>query len=330
MTPPVRRVAWPWTSASTLNPAQQEVLAPAAGPGRRLARVRPRGPAGRPARPSWRSASAPLVDHLGRPPPGGHQARPGHGARLRGPPPGLPGHLRAGPPPPPAGTVAHKAVELWVHWRGSGPRATWSTTPSAGLTESDYEPGSVAAGPHHGRPGRAAGPPPSWWPSSSSASRRCAPAWRPVTETPPQPRPAAATGSRLSGKVDLALGAPQGRRAGKVIIDLKTGSPSAPATATTSASTPWSRRCASACRPLRVATYYLDAGRAVVEEVTVELLHTAMRAPWPTAPGGWSSWSEPNAHPGRRAGPTCWWCPLQEDSRRRGRAGRADDSALEA
>jgi len=99
------------------------------------------------------------------------------------------------------------------------------------------------------------------------------PAWRPVTE------------SRLrlelhdarivmSGKVDLSLGQPEGDRAGKVLIDLKTGafSPSHiddlrfyALIETIRIGTP----------PRRLATYYLDQGRFVPEDVTEGLLHSS-------------------------------------------------------
>ena len=77
----------------------------------------------------------------------------------------------------------------------------------------------------------------------------------------------------LSGKVDLALGQAEGDLAGKVLVDLKTGGFSPvhlddlrfyALIETVRLGTP----------PRRLATYYLDQGRFVPEDVTEALLRS--------------------------------------------------------
>ncbi len=78
----------------------------------------------------------------------------------------------------------------------------------------------------------------------------------------------------FSGKVDLTLGHPEGNRAGKVLIDLKTGGFSPQhledlrfyaLIETIRLGTP----------PRRVATYYLDQGKFVPEDITNDVLFAA-------------------------------------------------------
>src|SRR5262249_59512572 len=80
---------------------------------------------------------------------------------------------------------------------------------------------------------------------------------------------------QLVGRVDLTLGAPRGNEPRKVIIDMKTGAASAQhrddlrfyaLLETIRMGVP----------PRRLATYYLDAGRAEVEDVTPALLESAL------------------------------------------------------
>jgi hypothetical protein len=101
------------------------------------------------------------------------------------------------------------------------------------------------------------------------------PAWRPQAESP---RRAELCGGMvvLSGKVDLTLGAPLGRQAGRVVIDLKTGGRHAghvddlrfyALLDTLRVGVP----------PFRLVSYYLDSGSLVPEEVTEPVLEAAVR-----------------------------------------------------
>ena len=99
--------------------------------------------------------------------------------------------------------------------------------------------------------------------------------WRPQTESP---RRAELFDGMviLSGKLDLTLGAPDGLRAGRVVVDLKTGNRHA-------GHVDELRFYAlldtlrSGVPPFRLVRYYLDAGDLVTEEVTSDVLEAAVR-----------------------------------------------------
>ncbi len=115
----------------------------------------------------------------------------------------------------------------------------------------------------------------------------------------------------LAGKVDLALGRSEGTRAGKVLIDLKTGRQS-----------PTHREdlrfyaLIEALRlgvpPRRVATHYLDSGHLSVEDVTVDLLESAVAR---TVDGvaAMVELQDPQRALAKKPGPACSWCALAED-----------------
>ena len=172
------------------------------------------------------------------------------------------------------GTVAHKAVELSIHWRGRPDPLDLVDEALARLAE-----GSDGLG--------------DWLATCSEIDRaevralanervatflECFPplraSWVPVTEGRMR---AELLGGRvvLTGRADLALGRPEGSIARKVIIDLKTGSWSAAhlddlrfyaLVETLRLGTP----------PRLMASYYLDAGRAQPEAVTEGVLHAAV------------------------------------------------------
>ena len=207
------------------------------------------------------------------------------------------------------GTVAHKAIELSIHWRrepeplvlvdeaisrlaeGTDGMGDWLQT----VTE--VERAELRAEAND----RVVKFLECWPPLKTS--------WRPVTES--RLRLDLFDRVILSGKVDLALGQADGDRAGKVLIDLKTGGFSPQhlddvrfyaLVETIRLGTP----------PRRVATYYLDQGRFVPEDVTEGQLHAAaarvvdgVRRIVELAAGQ----RQPNVVPG----PVCHWCPAQDD-----------------
>ena len=113
----------------------------------------------------------------------------------------------------------------------------------------------------------------------------------------------------LSGRVDLSLGAPEGDRAGRVLVDLKTGA--------TSAGHLHDLRfyalletLRSGVPPLRLATSYLEAGDLAVEDVDEDVLEAAVRRTVQGARavlelrlGLRSAAISPN--------PACRWCPAR-------------------
>jgi hypothetical protein len=207
------------------------------------------------------------------------------------------------------GTVAHKAVELLVHWRGEPVPLQLVDEAMARLAGSERSLGE-------------------WLASAPSAERaelrafatdrvtkflECFPPlhprWRPVTEA--VLRVDLAGGAVvMKGKVDLTIGFPRGDTPMKVLVDFKTGGPAVhhlddlrfyALLETIRLGVP----------PVRLVTYYLDQGIGRVETVTEGLLAAALarttdgiRSMLDLRPGG--------RDPLVRAGPACRWCPLQE------------------
>jgi len=207
------------------------------------------------------------------------------------------------------GTIAHKAIELSVHWRREPEPLTLVDESIARLSEgvdgladwlqtcSEVERAEVRAEAND-RVVKFL----ECWPPLKSA-------WRPVTES----RLRLELDDRLvlSGKVDLSLGQAQGDRAGKVLIDLKTGGFSPvhlddlrfyALLETIRLGTP----------PRRLATYYLDQGRFVPEDVTEPLLRSAA-ARTIDGIGRIIELAAEQREPATAPGPSCRWCPVQHD-----------------
>lgn len=116
----------------------------------------------------------------------------------------------------------------------------------------------------------------------------------------------------LQGKVDLVLGMANGSEARALIVDLKTGRSHSShgddlrfyaLLQTLKVGTP----------PYRVASYYVDSATFSAEDVTVELLETAVRRTIDgvTAMARLSGQSPDQVvEPGITPGPTCNWCSL--------------------
>lgn len=219
------------------------------------------------------------------------------------------------------GSVAHKAIELSVHWRGEPDPLDMVDEAMARLA--------------NGTDGLA-----DWLSTCPEGERaelralanervatffECFPPlkarWVPVTEGRLRTD---LLGGRvvLSGRTDLSLGRATGSTAGKVIIDLKTGafSPSHlddlrfyALVETLRLGTP----------PRLLASYYLDSGRAHPEAVTEGLLHAAVER---TIDGARIlhqlevGTKEPVTRPSR----SCRWCPALADCGA-GRAHLGDD-----
>ena len=114
----------------------------------------------------------------------------------------------------------------------------------------------------------------------------------------------------LQGKVDLVMGRPSGNESRKVIIDLKTGRPSVRHRQDLGFYA-LLETLAKGVPPRKVATFYLDASEAQVEDVSERLLRTAVRRTL----DGINAIVELEAEgrtPVRRPGVTCRWCPLAE------------------
>jgi hypothetical protein len=206
------------------------------------------------------------------------------------------------------GTIAHKAVELSVHWRRDPRPLDLVDEAMARVGQGD---GSLAL----------------FLATCSEAERaelrgeandrvakflECFPplkaAWRPVTESAVRVE-LFEQRVVLQGRVDLTLGQPRGATAGKVLIDLKTGGFS-PTHADDLRFYALLETMRIGTPPIRLATYYLDSGRPHPEAVTPDVLRTAVRR----LIDGATRLVElcHHDHPPRlRPGPACGWCPLR-------------------
>jgi len=173
------------------------------------------------------------------------------------------------------GTVAHKAIELSVHWR-TVPIANELVEQAIASLSNDGSPiaGYLLELPEAERAQLRS--------DAANATQAFLDGFPPL-RSKPQWRPAVEVRGRyeflnskiiLSGKVDLSLGGPKGDRSGRVFIDLKTGRRSRTHVddlryyaliETARYGTP----------PRALASYYLDESRLSVETVTQDLLWSA-------------------------------------------------------
>jgi hypothetical protein len=135
---------------------------------------------------------------------------------------------------------------------------------------------------------------------------RLEPRWRPVAESRLR---ADLNDDRivLSGKVDLTVGRAEGLRAGKVLVDLKTGgfSPSHREDLRFYALVETLRL---GVPPRVLGTYYLDGGRLHQEGVTEPLLRGALERVVDGAAAAVALLHE-GREPQLKPGPPCRWCP---------------------
>ena len=207
------------------------------------------------------------------------------------------------------GQVAHKAIELAIHWRGEPVPADLVDDAITRIADGDSGAGTFLAG----------------LPEADRAQLRseatdlvtkfqeCFPplkaGWRPVSESRAHVELLGGA-VVLSGKVDLTLGKLDPGRANKVIIDLKSGMPVAghredlrfyALLETLRLGVP----------PRMLATYYLDAARAQPEPVTVPLLEAALLR---TVDGVHKLVELAEGRsPEVRPGSPCRWCPIAAD-----------------
>ncbi len=168
------------------------------------------------------------------------------------------------------GTVAHKAVELGIHWSGDPLPLALVDEAMASLTHTDHWLTEFLQTCTEAERAEL----------RASAGDRVAkffecfpplqPKWRPVTEST-QIVDLAGGRVRLRGKVDLTLGTPKGNQAGKVVIDLKTGAPN-PAHRDDLRFYALLDTIRLGVPPRLVASFYLDMGEARTETVTEALL----------------------------------------------------------
>jgi hypothetical protein len=208
------------------------------------------------------------------------------------------------------GVVSHKAIELAVSWRGDPAPGQLVDEGIARLIGgndriADYL-GGLAEGERAELHGEAV--------ERVAKFLECFPPlearWRPVPESRLR---ADLCDDKvvLSGKVDLTVGRSDGMRAGKVLIDLKTGG-FAPAHRDDLRFYALIETLRLGVPPRLLATYYLDGGRLQDETVTEELLASTIER---VVDGAASAVAL--KHDGRvpvlKPGPPCRWCPRRPD-----------------
>ncbi|MDP1820382.1 MAG: PD-(D/E)XK nuclease family protein [Acidimicrobiales bacterium] len=206
------------------------------------------------------------------------------------------------------GTVAHKALELCVHWRGEPVPGDLVDEAFARLIASTNSVSPYLGGMTEGERADL---------RSGAVERvamflECFPPlesrWRPVTESRLR-ADLCQDKVVLGGKVDLTVGRPDGLRAGKVLLDLKTGG-FAPAHRDDLRFYALIETLRIGTPPRLLATYYLDGGRLQHETVTEDVLQTAVERVVQGARAVVELRHEERT-PVLRPGPPCRWCPLQ-------------------
>jgi hypothetical protein len=205
------------------------------------------------------------------------------------------------------GSVAHRAIELSMHVRGEPVPEELVDEAIARLTDADTSLGdwlqTVSEGDRADLRCDAVDRVSSFlelWPPLQSR-------WRPRCESKVG---ADLLGDRvhLAGKVDLSIGFADGMRAGKVLIDLKTGGFS-PSHLDDLRFYALIETIKLGVPPRRVGTHYLDTGKLVPEDVTEATLAAAARR----IADGVRRWLElrgPDATPVLKPGAACRWCPV--------------------
>jgi hypothetical protein len=223
------------------------------------------------------------------------------------------------------GVVAHKAIELSIHWRGERIPLDLIDEALARLevAENGFAEWLWSLGEGERAELR-----------NEANDRLCAflecfpplkPRWTPRPES--RQRAELAGGKVvLAGKVDLTLGAADGLVAGKVIVDLKTGGTS-PTHVEDLRFYALVETLRIGVPPRKLASYYLDQGRIVQEAVTVPLLESAAER----VVAGVEKLLELRTGirpPVHKPGPACRWCvalPGCEPGRRHLAARDGDD-----
>ena len=202
------------------------------------------------------------------------------------------------------GTVAHKAIELSIHWRREPEPLVLVDESLARLGEgidgladwlqtcSEVERAELRAEAND----RVAKFLECWPPLKTS--------WRPVTES--RLRLELHDRIVLSGKVDLALGQAEGGLAGKVLVDLKTGGFS-PHHLDDLRFYALIEAVRLGTPPRLLATYYLDQGRFLPEPVTEDLLFATVARVLDGIERILDT-RKRNREPTTATGPACRWC----------------------
>jgi len=208
------------------------------------------------------------------------------------------------------GTVSHKAIELSISWRGDPSAGELVDEAIARLIAGNDRIADYLGGLGEGERAELHGEAVERTAMFLECFPRLEARWRPVAES----RLRADLNDDkivLSGKVDLTVGRPEGLRAGKVLIDLKTGG-FAPNHRDDLRFYALIEALRIGVPPRLLATYYLDGGRLQGETVNEALLGSALERVVDGADAAIALKHE-GREPQLRAGPPCHWCPRQAD-----------------
>jgi CRISPR/Cas system-associated exonuclease Cas4 (RecB family) len=206
------------------------------------------------------------------------------------------------------GQVAHRAVQLMLSWRGDPSPTDLVDEAMARLVDEDRGIGmwmaSLGPADEADLRGMSVERVTKFVESFPPLDRRS----NPVTEAAAQwPLDGPVL---LRARVDLMIGRPVGNESRKVIIDLKTGRPS-PRHRQDLGFYALLETLARGVPPRKLATFYLDASEAQVDDVSERLLRSAVRR---TLDGIHAiiALEFEGRPPIRRPGSSCRWCPLAD------------------
>lgn len=219
-----------------------------------------------------------------------------------------------------AGFVAHKAIELGVHWPGT-PAPTQLVDEAIGsLAEVPGRRGDFVAGltaaEHAALRGKAVERTTKFFQQFPPLDVRA----HPMLESSVRWRPPGSI--EVGGRADLVFGRPTGRESRRVIVDFKSGA-TAPVHRDDLRFYALVETLVHEVPPRRLVTYYLDGAACDVEDVTIDVLHAALRRMLEGVARHAELTVEGRA-PLRRPGLACRWCPLS-DGCAEGRAFLCDD-----
>lgn len=213
------------------------------------------------------------------------------------------------------GQVAHRAIQLLVHWRGDPTPIDLVDDALARLAESERGLGEWIAGlapaDEADLRGQAVERVTKFVECFPPLDKRS----NPMTEARAQ-WPVAGP-IQLTAKVDLIVGRPEGRESRKVIIDLKSGR----LTHQHREDLRFYALVETLCRdvpPRRLVSFSLDSAVADVEEVTEGLLRSSLRRTLDAIERMVELRAE-DREPRRSPGVSCRWCPLVTDCEPGGR-----------
>ncbi|MEM8925942.1 MAG: PD-(D/E)XK nuclease family protein [Actinomycetota bacterium] len=173
------------------------------------------------------------------------------------------------------GSVAHKAIELMVTWRGDPQPLDLVEHAMARLEHNERSVGLFIQSLDEAERAELACAANDFVATFQETFPPLKRRWRPVAESRVR-ADLCRDGLALSGRIDLSLGRADGNTAGKVVIDLKTGR--------AQQGHREDLRFYALLETLKVGipprllvSYYLDAGRPEIEPVTTELLDAAAR-----------------------------------------------------